>query len=331
MGIAIGRRRMRNMELTQLYYFYVAAKYEHMTKASEELHIAQPALTQSVKHLEKEFGVPLFVHKGRNVVLSPHGKLLQKRVETIMQTLRKLPEEMKELSGLQERTIRINVMAASAIMTDIIINYKRLHPEVNFILTQDRENEECDLSVSTATEIEEAALQGKYDIAFSEEIFLAVPEKSQYYIRNSVFLEEVAGENFISLAGSRPLRAICDRFCMEAGFFPKVIFESDSPTTVRKLIAAGLGVAFWPAYSWGKIPMEHVALVPIVSPVCKRDLVVTCHEDIMDVSIRADFYRYVVKNLQALGRNGEKEDRTESDGTAQTETIEAIDSRRQRR
>ena len=48
------------MELNKLYYFYVVAKHEHVTKASEELHISQPALTKTIKLLEEDMGVELF-------------------------------------------------------------------------------------------------------------------------------------------------------------------------------------------------------------------------------------------------------------------------------
>ena len=48
------------MELLQLEYFYAVAKTQHVTHTAEQLHIAQPALTQSIHRLEKELGVPLF-------------------------------------------------------------------------------------------------------------------------------------------------------------------------------------------------------------------------------------------------------------------------------
>ena len=48
------------MELTKLRYFYVVAKHGHVTRAAEEIHIAQPALTKAIKLLEEELGVPLF-------------------------------------------------------------------------------------------------------------------------------------------------------------------------------------------------------------------------------------------------------------------------------
>ena len=55
------------MELLQLRYFLVAAKYEHMTKAAEVLRIAQPALSQSIKRLEQELGVPLSLTAKRGI------------------------------------------------------------------------------------------------------------------------------------------------------------------------------------------------------------------------------------------------------------------------
>ena len=45
------------MELTQLYYFYLTAKYEHISRASKEINIAQPALTKQIHNLEDELGV----------------------------------------------------------------------------------------------------------------------------------------------------------------------------------------------------------------------------------------------------------------------------------
>lgn len=84
------------MELFQLKYFLAVAKYEHVTKAAESLHIAQPAVSQAIRHLEEEFDTPLFDRENRHITLNATGKMLQKRLTPIMAALDAIPDEIKE-------------------------------------------------------------------------------------------------------------------------------------------------------------------------------------------------------------------------------------------
>lgn len=79
------------MEIQQLRYFLVAARYQHVTKAAEEIHIAQPALSQIIKRLESEVGTSLFEKNGRNITLTPEGKILQEEALKILKTIDELP------------------------------------------------------------------------------------------------------------------------------------------------------------------------------------------------------------------------------------------------
>ena len=62
------------MNLSQLRYFRKLAQVQHFTRAAEELFITQPALSNSIKQLENELGVPLFEQQGRNVRLTKYGR-----------------------------------------------------------------------------------------------------------------------------------------------------------------------------------------------------------------------------------------------------------------
>ena len=86
------------MELLQLRYFLTAAQYEHMTKAAEQLQIAQPALSQAIHRLETELGVSLFERKNRSIELNDAGKLLQKRLLPLISALDRIPQELGKFS-----------------------------------------------------------------------------------------------------------------------------------------------------------------------------------------------------------------------------------------
>ena len=63
------------MELRQIKYFIEVARREHVTEAALALHIAQSAVSRQIDNLEKELGVDLFIRDGRNVKLTPIGKI----------------------------------------------------------------------------------------------------------------------------------------------------------------------------------------------------------------------------------------------------------------
>lgn len=286
------------MEFTQLRYFLAVAESQKVTATAQKLNIAQPALTQSIHRLEKELGVPLFVQRGRNIVITEYGKYLQAQLLPVMETLEGLPERLRAMAHLENETIHINVLAASTAITDAIIRYKQAHPTVNFQLLQNEKEEMYDICVSTKLFFQNDAAPSV--CSFHEEIFLAVPRNSRFGRLKFINLEDVAEEGFISLAGSKQFRAICDRFCKQAGFAPKIIFESDNPTSVRNLIAANLGIGFWPEYTWGKLESNDVVLLPIANPVCRRDIVITKRENKADNKNVNDFYEFLRHSMAEL-------------------------------
>ena len=160
------------MELLQLKYFSVAAAQEHITKAAEILHIAQPALTQSIKRLEEELGVKLFDRRGRNIVLNKTGQIFYKRITPILADLENIPDEIRELAGIFRRTIHMNVVAASALITKIIIQYKALHPQVEFQLMHNEKAENYDIDITTMPF--DSKVINKNTTTISEEIMLSL-------------------------------------------------------------------------------------------------------------------------------------------------------------
>ncbi|MDW8571612.1 MULTISPECIES: LysR family transcriptional regulator [Staphylococcus] len=89
-------------------YFQNVANTEHLTKSSEKLHVAQPALSKIIKNLEEELGAELFDRIGRNIKLNTYGKIFLKHVDQLfyeievgVQKIEDLKEKIEEASFLQ--------------------------------------------------------------------------------------------------------------------------------------------------------------------------------------------------------------------------------------
>lgn len=289
------------MELLQLKYFCAAAENQHITKTAEQLHIAQPALTQSIHRLEKELGVPLFVSKGRNIVLTEYGAFLHQKLKPIIASLDSVPTELEEMAHIENATVHINVRAASTLVTNIIIAYKKQNSHINFKLSQTEDAGNSDILVSTGVNFQEPENVPEENIKiYREKIFLAVPVESPLSQFSSLPLSEVKNEDFISLSGFKNFRSICDRYCLNQGFTPSIVFESDSTADVRKLIGAKLGLGFWPQFSWGKTHRDDVALIPISGCDCHRDIKLEYRNIKQDAKESRKFFRYMCSRFEKL-------------------------------
>ena len=288
------------MELMQIRYFLETARTKHMTNSAKNLHITQPALTQAIRRLEADLGVPLFAAKGRNIVLTEYGKYLQKKLEPLMRQFDDIPEQLKMMVALEGETIHMNVLAASSLVMEAIIEYKKEHRDIHFQLHQNVESELYDIAVTT-----KLFYQGgdeKNSFACAEEIYLAVPENAKYRKMESICLVETAEEGFISLLGSRGFRYICDRFCQHAGFTPKIIFESDNPAAVKNMIAANMGIGFWPEFTWGSAESENVRLLKIAEPVCQRDIIINYNRNKTDNRNVVEFFEFLTEYFEERKR-----------------------------
>ena len=293
------------MEIQQFRYFLTAARYENLTKAAEELHIAQPALSQSVKRLETELGVSLFDRKNHRIELNEQGKLLKKRLIPLMESIDNLEDELWESVYSSEGTIYLNFLSASNLITNCIISYRAQKPDVQFQVSQLEMMENCDIHIESRIamsvtpphpqELPEGIVRREY---LREEIFLAVPPDSKFAKHKTIDLREVKEENFIRLGNGWQLRMICDDFCRRAGIRPQAVFESNSPESVRNLVAAGLGIGFWPEKAWGGPPGHGVVLIPIRYPICRRDLVVTMFEQAKDKPVVDEFMDYFCRYFE---------------------------------
>lgn len=265
------------MEITQIRYFLEVADSEHITQSAKKLHIAQPALTQAIHRLENELGIELFESKGRNIVLTEYGKLLKEQLKPVIEKIDSIPTTIQKLANENYETIHLSVLAASTLITDAVIEYQASHSNINFKLIQNTNDEVSDIEITTSIFYNSSNKENSNKYVCPEEIYIAVPNNEKYANTSSISLNNLADEDFISLMGSKQFRYICDKFCRQANINPHIVFESDSPTAVKNMIGANLGIGFWPEFTWGELDSEHIKLLEITNPECSRDIIITCN------------------------------------------------------
>ncbi len=281
------------MELLQLKYFLAVAESEHMTNTAKQLHIAQPALTQSIHRLEQELGVSLFERAGRGIRLSPAGAYVRDRVKPAMETLENVARDVQLFQQGEQGIVRVGVHAASGVAIDGIAAYSELNPHVSFEITQDERERHRDVIVTTITPRGSSTVENAVEkTPFSERIGIAVPASSA--LGDTASLADFANERFIALAGSRRFREVCDTFCARRAFTPHIAFESDNPLVVKKMIGLGLGVGFWPDHSWGDLDPKSCRLVHLQETEFTRDVIVAKTSRCTPDSEAQRFYEFLL-------------------------------------
>lgn len=176
------------------------------------------------------------------------------------------------MAGRENATIHLKVLAASTLITDAIIEYRKRHPKINFQLMQNDQSRIYDISVTTERVKNQETVNSENRFELSEKIFLAVPAEHRLSGQGKINLSEVGNDGFISLMGSKQLRWICDKFCRQAGFEPRIIFESDNPAAVKNMVCSNMGICFWPEFSWGNLQKAAPCCLKLNSRCAKEKL-----------------------------------------------------------
>lgn len=292
------------MELTHLKYFLEVARTEHVTQSAKTLCIVQPALTHALHKLEEELGVKLFKTQGRNIKLTEIGEYFYKKVKPLYEDIESLPAQLRAMENEQSATVNLNVLAASSFVTNAVILYKRNDPDLRFNLVQNEETTLYDICVRTYANYKASARHyggedsEEENFVCTENIYLAVPNTAQYRKRDSISLKELQETNFIGLYGSKQLRSIFNEYCERIGFKTHITFESDNALAVKDAIASGIGVGFWPEFSWGRVNNRRIRLLKITDAEFKRDIVITLRKNKQDNSRAERFYQFLTGLLR---------------------------------
>lgn len=265
------------MELRQLRYFVAVARQRHFTRAAEELHVAQPALSQQIQQLERELGVLLFDRGGRRVQLTAPGEAFLARAERILAEVDQARAELQEYVGLVRGRIRLGALPSLAeALPGLLARFHARYPGLEIGLREESteqliellERGQVDLALRHQT-LSALPAGSASEPLFREELVLVVAPSHAFAQRQRVALAELREQPFILLKPGSIIRQTVLQACAVEGFAPRVAFESGAIATVRALAAEGLGMAIIPR-SLAATDGPPVAMVALGPPALTR-------------------------------------------------------------
>ncbi|MEC0310903.1 LysR family transcriptional regulator [Paenibacillus lautus] len=292
------------MELLQLKYFQTAARMQHITKAADYLHISQPALSKMIASLEAELGTKLFDREPKRIRLNHHGALFLHQVDIALKAIEDGKLQLQDLVGAAGPYIALDVRVSSHLLPDLLADFRKECPHAEFHLLQHSESytgiTKFDLCLSDAVSLPQGTASV---LLLKEDIYVAVPTTHHLANRGHIGIRELKDESFIMLPRGKSLRETTDAFCRLAGFIPKIRYESDDPATVRGLIRAGQGVAFFPSITWGGSNGSEVVLLRLEENWCNRSIALSWPQGRYITHTAVQFRDFVVNYFARLGRS----------------------------
>jgi DNA-binding transcriptional LysR family regulator len=236
--------------------------------AAESLHLSQSAVSQQIAVLEREVGVPLLERTSDGPKLTAAGDALMEHGDAVLCRLEEAERELAQIAGLEGGRLRLASFstASATLMTHALALFRQRFPKVELEFTEaDPEDTfpglkrgEFDLAV--VFDYPAFPLDFSRDVEaeliYEESMRVALPPGHPLAAAKSVRISDLADEDWLCGALPSSCRFQVINLCREAGFEPRIAFQSEDYGVIKGFVAGGLGVAILPELAGGHPGIE---------------------------------------------------------------------------
>ncbi|MBO0694527.1 MAG: LysR family transcriptional regulator [Verrucomicrobia bacterium] len=245
------------MELRHLRYFVGVAHHLNYSEASRRLHVAQPAISQTILDLEDELGIKLLHRTKRTVQLTTAGAVFLREAEQILRHATAAAQLARRAAAGETGSLGIGFFgtAASPFLPSLVQSYRQKFPDVQlqlYEMTPDQQlaafdDGRIDLGFSRKLPPDRRA-EFEEENVYMDELGVALCPIHRLARQKVVRLKSLAGEPFVQFhrKGARTLFDEVIAVCRRAGFSPRIVNEPDFMATVLTLVESGLCVSIVP-------------------------------------------------------------------------------------
>ena len=227
------------MELLQLRYFMESAQRGSFAATAEQYMVPATSVSAAVRRLEQELGCRLFDRSSNRITLNENGVRL---LQTLEEVFAKLDGTVSALSQKEDtRQIRMLVRSLRRDITDHIVAFRSLHPQIRFRTAFDfspSRQQEYDIIIDR-----EGADHPGYGSFVLHRMELGLKVATGHpLLGKPLTMAQLRGEEFISLGEESNMTRILHSVCRRAGFTPRIAVSSNDIQCCEALVAAGMGI-----------------------------------------------------------------------------------------
>lgn len=239
---------MRRLTLRQFRVFEAVARHLSFSRAAEELHLSQPAVSMQVKGIEAILGVPLTEQLGKKTFLTDAGLEVLHASQAITARLDDLQHNLAQLRSVD--TGRLNMAATStvnAVATDILARFRGRHPGVAIHLDVSNRAAVLDQLVGNRIDL---AIMGQVPDGLGLEatrfmdnpLVVIAPPDHPLTRKKKISVRDLASESFLVREAGSGTRGAMERFFAAKGLEIRSSMEMSSNEAIKQAVQAGLGL-----------------------------------------------------------------------------------------
>lgn len=236
-----------------LYKFFCAvAEEKNISKASEKLFVSQPAVSFSIRELEKELNQQLFVRKSKGVELTAFGKILYSQIKDCVDKFDKIEQMAFRFSKLDQGILRIGACTSNVnqILMEYLTEFAKKYPNVQIVMERDNddrllqrltENSLDMIFVDKSDKIDDFKTVKTFDVDYQ---LLGNKKFKEKYVEDDVDLKNFPVSDLIVPSVNNGSRTTINKFFANnlIKFEPK--YELDSYILLYDFVKKGFGIAF---------------------------------------------------------------------------------------
>jgi len=248
---------VRNATLRQLKVFEAVARHLSFSRAAEELHLTQPAVSIQVRQLEHHAGLALFEQLGKKTYLTAAGHEMLVHARAVINQFREAEEALAALKGVRGGRLNVAVISAGDyFFPRLLAEFCRRHEEITVGLSVHNREELLRQLAENATDLAvllrppEAADAVAEPFAPQPQVIVAAPDHPLAAARR-IPLKALAREKFIVRERGSDTRISMDEAFAERRFRARIAMEITSFETIKQAVMAHMGISFLSTHTIG--------------------------------------------------------------------------------